>query len=294
MMDDRLVRHPLGFWRVKDMPDAEGLRAYYESRYYQTAQSNYRPSYPPEEVRWFHAKTARIAAAIATVRGREGGTVLDVGCGEGFAMDWFDRHGHAVRGLDFSRAGMEGAHPHLLDRLETGDVHGLLQTHLAAGNTYDVIWLTNVLEHVIEPLELLTRLRQLLAPAGVLVVTVPNDGSAWQEFLFAQGRIPQRFWIAIPDHLSYFDADSLRAATAATGWRCARMMADFPIDWFLGNPASEYVSDKTRGRGAHQARIAIDTVLTGQPVEAVNRFYEAMATVGMGRQLTAILTPDTP
>ena len=72
------------------------------------------------------------------------------------------------------------------------------------------------------------------------------------------------------------------------------MMADFPIDWFLGNPEADYVSLKARGRGAHQARIAIDTVLAGQPVEAVNRFYAAMADVGMGRQLTAILTSETP
>ena len=294
MMDDRLVRHPLGFWRVKDLPDLQTLRAYYESRYYQTAQSNYRPTYPAEEVAWFHAKTERIATSIAEVRGVSGGTVLDVGCGEGFAMDWFDRNGYAVRGVDFSRAGMEGAHPHLLDRLETGEVQELLDAHIAAGRTYDVIWLTNVLEHVIDPLALLTRLRQLQASAGVLVVTVPNDGSAWQEFLFATGRISERFWIAIPDHLSYFDADSLRAVATATGWQCARMTADFPIDWFLGNAESDYVSLKAKGRGAHQARIAIDTVLAGQPVQAVNRFYAAMADVGMGRQLTAILTSETP
>jgi 2-polyprenyl-3-methyl-5-hydroxy-6-metoxy-1,4-benzoquinol methylase len=293
-MDDRLVRHPLGFWQVKDLPDLEGLRAYYEGRYYQTAQSNYRPVYPAEEIAWFHAKTARIAAAIGDVRGRSGGTVLDVGCGEGFAMDWFDRHGYAVRGVDFSRAGMEGAHPHLLDRLETGEVQELLDAHTAAGTTYDIIWLTNVLEHVIDPLALLTRLRRLLAAGGVLVVTVPNDGSAWQEFLYGAGRINTRFWIAIPDHLSYFDADSLRAVATATGWRCASMISDFPIDWFLGNPESDYVSHKAKGRGAHHARIAIDTVLAGKPVEAVNRLYAAMADVGMGRQLTAILTSETP
>ena len=67
------------------------------------------------------------------------------------------------------------------------------------------------------------------------------------------------------------------------------MTADFPIDWFLGNAESEYVSQKTKGRSAHQARIDIDTVLARLPVAAVNQFYTALANVGMGRQLTAIL-----
>lgn len=293
MMDDRLVRHPLGFWQLKDPPDAETLRAYYTDLYYQTAQSNYRPEYPAEEIAWFSMKIERIAAAVAGLGdGAKAGSFLDVGCGEGFAMDWFSRHGWDVRGLDYSRQGLERMNPHLLDRLETGDLPELLDAHIAAARTYDLLWLTNVLEHVSNPLNLLHRLRKLVAPGGACVVTVPNEGSTLQEALFASGRIPSRFWIAIPDHLSYFDADSLRAAAAATGWRCARVLADFPIDWFLGNPESEYISDRSKGRGAHQARIAIDSILAEQPVEAVNTLYEALAAVGMGRQFTALFTRE--
>ena len=292
MMDDRLVRHPLGFWQLKDPPDAETLRAYYTDLYYQTAQSNYRPEYPPEEIAWFSMKIERIAAAVAGLGGEvaHSGSFLDVGCGEGFAMDWFSRHNWDVRGLDYSREGLERMNPHLLDRLETGDLPVLLDVRIAAGSTYDLLWLTNVLEHVSDPLNLLCRLKKLGAPGGACVVTVPNDGSALQEALFSSGRIPSRFWIAILDHLSYFDAASLRAVAAATGWRCIRVLADFPIDWFLANPEAEYISDRSKGRGAHQACIAIDSILAGHPIEAVNTLYEALAAVGMDRQLTAILT----
>lgn len=293
MMDDRLVRHPLGFLQLKDPPDAETLRAYYTDLYYQTAQSNYRPEYPAEEIAWFSMKIERIAAAVAGLgEVAKTGSFLDVGCGEGFAMDWFSRHGWDVRGLDYSREGLERMNPHLLDRLETGDLPELLDARIATARTYDLLWLTNVLEHVSDPLNLLRRLRKLVTPGGACVVTVPNDGSALQEALFASGRIPSRFWIAIPDHLSYFDADSLRAVASATGWRCARVLADFPIDWFLGNPESEYISDRSKGRGAHQARIAIDSILAKQPVEAVNALYEALAAVGMGRQFTALFTRE--
>jgi 2-polyprenyl-3-methyl-5-hydroxy-6-metoxy-1,4-benzoquinol methylase len=294
MMDDRLVRHPLGFWRVKDLPDLQTLRAYYESRYYQTAQSNYRPTYPAEEVAWFHAKTERIATSIAEVRGVSGGTVLDVGCGEGFAMDWFDRNGYAVRGVDFSRAGMEGAHPHLLDRLETGEVQELLDAHIAAGRTYDVIWLTNVLEHVIDPLALLTRLRQLQAAAGVLVVTVPNDGSAWQELLFsARAASRERFWIAIPDHLSYFHAPPACAPVAeATGWRCAQ--ADGGLSRSTGTsatPARSTCRTSLKGPRRHTRRASTSIpCLPSSRSHAVNQLLRRdWPPSAWGARLTAIL-----
>ena len=44
----------------------------------------------------------------------------------------------------------------------TGDIFSLLETEIEAGNPYDVIWLQNVLEHVLDPLELLGQLRKLL------------------------------------------------------------------------------------------------------------------------------------
>lgn len=292
-MDDRLVRHALGFWQVKNIPDEENLRSYYKDLYYQTSQSNYRQEYSPEEIAWFYLKIERISDAIEDIReSTKAGSLLDVGCGEGFAMDWFAKKNWIVQGIDYSHEGLQRMNPHLLDCLETGDLPLLLEARIAAGHSYDLLWLTNVLEHVIDPLNLLGQLRRLVAPGGVCVVTVPNDGSDLQETLFESGRIPSRFWIAIPDHISYFDTNSIRTIANATGWRCSRVLADFPIDWFLCNPESDYISDKVKGRGAHQARIAIDTILNEQPTKAVNTLYEALAAVGMGRQLTALLTPS--
>ncbi len=290
-MDERLVRHPLGFWQVKDMPDESALKNYYECLYFQTAKSNYRSSYPNAELAWFDIKTARVAHAISKIRKADAiGTMLDIGCGEGFSMSWFHKQGWSVKGLDYSRAGMSRMNPHLLDHLETGDLQNLIQDKIAGNEKYDLLWLTNVLEHVVDPIALLDQAEKLVAPSGCLVVTVPNDASVLQEFLFEEGAIDRRFWIAVPDHLSYFDAASLANIARATGWYCVRVMADFPIDWFLGNPESNYVNTPAKGRSAHQARILIDSIIAKMPTDKVTEFYTSMASIGMGRQLTAILT----
>jgi len=289
--DPRLKRHPLGFLQADPMPTLAELRDYYAS-YYQQERSNYRKSYSESEHAFFDAKLAQRAALAHKIRGDTApGRFLDVGCGEGFALAWFKREGWRVEGIDHSLAGIEAMNPGLADAVTAGDLFDLLDTRIGAGEKYDLVWLTNVLEHVTDPVGLLERLRRLVAPGGVLAVTVPNDGSAYQEKLLADGHIPERFWIALPDHLAYFTAESLRSTAEATGWNCREITADFPIDLFLMHDGSNYVRDRSQGASAHRTRVEMELLLAERPAEDVNTFYAAMARLGLGRNITAFLTP---
>lgn len=289
--DPRLRRHEFGFLEVVDKPSPDELKAYYHERYYQTEQSNYRKQYPEDELRSLDLKIAQKAAIVADIRGTDApGSMLDVGCGEGFALAWFQKRGWQVEGIDYSRAGLESFHPDPLPRLEVGDMLSLLDERIAQRKRYDLVWLNNVLEHSLEPIALLTALRKLVADDGVLVVTVPNDGSGYQEMLLDNGDIPDRFWIAIPDHISYFTYDSLQDTAAATGWSCREIIGDFPIDLFLLHEGSNYVRDRAKGPGAHKARIRAELLIGERDGRDVRDFYSALARIGLGRNLTAFLT----
>ena len=72
-------------------------------------------------------------------------------------------------------------------------------------NIYDIIYLQNVLEHVISPIDLLRDLHSILSMNGVIVLTVPNDFSVIQKEAIRRNHIDNEFWIGFPDHLSYFD-----------------------------------------------------------------------------------------
>jgi len=219
-------------------------------------------------------------------------TFLDVGCGEGWALDYFQRQGWDVLGLDFSSFSLEQFHPGLRGRLRAGDLYDGLQDLIAEGRQFDVLWLDNVLEHVLDPAELLRRCRALTRPGGVLLVDVPNDFSPLQQHLLAAGHIDRPFWVALPDHLSYFGAEGLRNLATATGWRTAHLLGDQPIDLNLFNPATNYVRDQTAGKAAHQSRLEQDNfLLRTAPLPAVAAYYEAMAGVGLGRSLVAFLQP---
>lgn len=292
MNDPRLQRHPLGFLEVVNPPSAEELGAYYAQAYYQNESGNFRKAYSAEELDAINLRLTRHAAQVQTLLGKDvTGSLLDVGCGEGFVLKFFRQLNWKVQGIDYSRAGVEQINPDMVDWVEQGDVFTLLNARITAGEQHELVWLGNVLEHVLDPVGLLHSLRQLVTPGGLLVVTVPNDDTPYHEALHANGAIRDRFWIAIPDHLSYFNAVTLRQTVAATGWECLVMQGDFPIDLFLSHSGSNYVSDRTQGLAAHHARLMLENLIGEAGSEANNRFYSALSDVGLGKNLTAFLSP---
>lgn len=289
--DRTMKKNDLGFWEVANKPSLQQIQEYYASKYYQEARGSYELAYSDDELAFFHTKLDQRWSVIAGKFSKPG-SMLDVGCGEGYALSYFKDKGWDVRGLDFSRAGVESKNPHCAEFLVDGDVTSLLEDERAAGAQYDVIWLQNVLEHVLDPVALMTFLRSLVKPGGALVVTVPNDFSQLQLEAQRRGLIDREFWIALPDHLSYFSRDSLVEIGSATGWSVLDILADFPIDWFLFHPGSNYVMNREAGKPAHRARVALENLIGTRRTEDVTAFYSAMARIGMGRDLTAFYSPE--
>lgn len=293
-MDQRLKKHRLGFWEIAAKPTPQELQRYYADKYYQEAKGSYELEYTKDELLYFRAKLEQRYSVLQHLIPQvceSTGRLLDVGCGEGYALAFFREQGWSVKGIDFSSAGVKAKNPDCTDALVTGDIFSLLQAEISTGATYDVVWLQNVLEHVIDPLDLLESLRALVSPGGLAVVTVPNDCSITQRGALSHQHIDNAFWVAPPDHLTYFDCDSLANIANATSWECVEMLGDFPVDWFLFHPGSNYVRDKSAGKAAHKARVQIENLIHARPIEDVIRFWSAAAKLGFGRDLTAFLRP---
>ena len=293
MSDSCLQRHKLGFLELKEKPSQEELSAYYERVYFQSEKANYRKSYTRLELEMLDLRNAQREHKVnqlleKTGRGRK---MLDVGCGEGFTLRYFHEQGWDVTGIDFSKAGIEQFNPSYSSRVLQGDIFQLLDDLNKSKNKYELIWLANVLEHVLDPVELLKSLHHHIQDGGLLICTVPNDGNDFHEWLLHSGCIEERWWIAIPDHISYFNSQSLKQLTTATGWKCLSLQADFPVDWFLAHPGSNYLGDPENGKNAHQVRLQIENLIGKNGHEKANKLYEALADVGLGRNLTVFLSP---
>lgn len=286
----KLRRNALGYWEVENKPSEKELQDYYARKYYQEAKGSYEHAYTASELRYFRAKIEQRWSVIRRFIAGPG-SLLDVGCGEGYTLAFFRELGWAIRGLDYSSAGIESKNPLCRDALVTGDLFQLIEQEFLSRSKYELIWLQNVLEHVIDPVRLLDALRRIISPGGMLIVTVPNDFSDVQLSALEKGLIDSEFWVALPDHLSYFSRTGLANIGEATGWACVEVLADFPIDWFLYHPGSNYVRNKAAGKPAHAARVELENLINRRPVEDVVNFYSALARIDMGRDLTAFYRP---
>jgi ubiquinone/menaquinone biosynthesis C-methylase UbiE len=141
---------------------------------------------------------------------RPGARVLDLGCGEGdFAAAAADA-GAEVVGVEVAEAAVDRArrrHPELDVRL--APVDGPLPVDDGA---FDLVWCSEVLEHVADTQGFLSEARRVLAPGGRLVVTVPFHGRV-KDVLIALARW-ERHFDPMGDHLRFYTARSLREALA--------------------------------------------------------------------------------
>jgi 2-polyprenyl-3-methyl-5-hydroxy-6-metoxy-1,4-benzoquinol methylase len=296
----QLVRDPYGYYTAAQKPTREELEKYYRDVYYQAEEGSYLLDYSAEELSYIRGQVALRHRCLVQRGWISAGakSLLDVGCGEGHSLAYFKSQGWKIEGLDFSVDGCRRQNPDCLSYLTQGDVFENLDRRIADGRQYDVIMLDNVLEHVIDPPSLLISLNQLVKPGGVLIIEVPNDFSCLQMTAMERKWIDKAFWVGLPEHLSYFNADGLRNVCAAADWRCLALLADFPIDWFLANPNSNYISraafgtgkGSQLGKGAHYARIAIENVMRETDMDKLNAFYESMADIGMGRSIVGFFS----
>ncbi len=291
MAQAALVRHEDGYFEVAAKPDAETLAAYYRDKYYgaRDGRSQYAHGYTDEELE--HKRLSAAEAEAEAVAARPPGRLLEIGVGEGFSLDYFAGRGWDVRGIDFTDDGLRPFFPELADRLQTGDAFALLDAAIDAGEVYDLVICNNVVEHVIDPFGLLTRLRRLVAPGGLMRLAAPNDGSWLHRLIVERGMAKPDFWVNAPEHLSYFTADSLTRLMQRAGWKVEHLLAEFPVDLFLLNPDTAYTVEPTKGRNCHFVRIAFEMGLWREGIDKVVAFRRGCAAAGVGRNLGAYARP---
>jgi 2-polyprenyl-3-methyl-5-hydroxy-6-metoxy-1,4-benzoquinol methylase len=282
----QLVQTEYGFWQYQPAPSFEELSAYYANQYFQQGRGSYAVSYLKEEIQYFRLKPSLMFRQLKRLRDvRKLRSVLDVGCGEGWALDRFHQEGFQVRGVDFSAFGIEKFHPHLREHLEQGNIYEILKMYCDSKESWDVIVLANVIEHVIDPIGLLDALKRLLSSGGLVILVAPNDFSALHQHLLAERIIDTPFWLAYPDHLSYFNKESMGNLLEDRGFKLEAVVADNPIDLNLLNANSNYVQDRTKGKNAHLFRVHTDNFLASIDEEKLLDLYKIYGELGVGRDL---------
>ena len=201
---------------------------------------------------WFRARNRVIATLVSQITAglAPGYRVLEVGCGTGNVLRILEQacpRGVAV-GMDLFAEGLQYARQRTTCPLVQGDMHVP-----PFGTQFDLIGLFDLLEHLPDDMQVLRNLHAMLAPEGVLLLTVPAHPSLWSYFDEAS------------HHCRRYKPSELESKLVGTGYRVeylTQFMASiFPLVWlgrllvtlFNRQPASD--ASGTRDLASHDLRI---------------------------------------
>ncbi|WP_412775779.1 class I SAM-dependent methyltransferase [Thalassospira lucentensis] len=285
-----LQKNKFGYLEIVPKPQISELKMHYQDKYYQQNRSVYEQSYSEDELLYFENEAELCYGTLRKHRAVDK-KLLDVGCGEGFLAKYFLDRGWDVRCVDFSNYGITRHNPALLPHFQQGDLLEYIDEQAANDCRYSFVNLDNVLEHVLDPEALLEALKKIMDEKSVARIEVPNDFSSFQQ-LVVDLDCTEQTWISPPEHLSYFNKDSLKSLLNGMGFKIVSLQADFPIELFLLNENSNYWRDRGLGKAAHKARVICSNYLAGQSISSYIDYREAAAELEFGRILTAYVVLD--
>lgn len=98
--------------------------------------------------------------------------LLDVGCGQGHFLNLAKRCGWEVAGVELAASACEYAR----QKFGIDVINKAIEEAHFEDESFDVITLWNVLDHLLDPLGMLKEIRRVLKTDGILVIRVPNVG----------------------------------------------------------------------------------------------------------------------
>ncbi len=104
---------------------------------------------------------------------KEKSKVLDIGCGSGIMSEKISSLGHDVEGVDVSKEAIEK----LKERGINGRVADVNKNLPFEDTIFDVVWCSDLIEHIWSPGFLLNESYRVLKKDGILLLTTCNSAS---------------------------------------------------------------------------------------------------------------------
>ena len=178
------------------------------------------------------------------------GKLLDVGTNEGTGLILFQNNGYEVEGLEMSSLAAQSAQDKgfivNLSDIETYDTE----------KKFDIIVLSNILEHSNRPLEVLKQARRFLKPSGEAWLSTPNLHSLFR-------RLFGRYWINwhVPFHASIFSEKALTEILTKSGFKVKTLTHRSPSLWNAQSIISFLFSKEGKATTQHRNPLLISALM---------------------------------
>jgi len=195
------------------MPDSREIVEFYPDTYWWKAGQP-RTLKKLESIYRRIALRDHVAFITKAVGNRMGLSILDVGCGSGTLLGLLKRRGFRAKGIDSSAEAAKIA------KAENGVevIVGSLEEAHFPDQSFDVVTLFHVMEHVTNPRHVLVEVTRVLKPDGVVVLQVPNIES-WQFKIFGA----KWYGLDIPRHVIDYSRNSMLKLLNDSGFSPSRI-----------------------------------------------------------------------
>jgi SAM-dependent methyltransferase len=141
------------------------------------------------------------------------GTLLEVGSGLGFLLNYFKEDGWITTGVDPDR--LSSQHARVILGLNV--IADILPNAKFQDDSYDVALMMHVIEHVPDPCQTLSELFRILRPGGMLVVETPRYDSLAFKILGHRERS-----VLVEGHVYFFTTSTLERIAQKVGFSVLR------------------------------------------------------------------------
>lgn len=183
------------------------------SKAYSIEYAPYRPAW--KETNWSLWRVLRELTTLRRIRRlkryAKGSRLLEVGSGAGDFLYAAHREGWQVAAVEYSEPLVNEIRSELAFDVQAGE----LRPGLWKPESFDLLVLWSVIEHVPDPLETLITAGSYLKPGGTLFFQLPTVYGVWQGGFFRQ------YWaiLDLPRHLNFFGRKSLSDLCEKAGLR---------------------------------------------------------------------------
>lgn len=192
------------FTFINPIPNRNQLEAYYKN-------FNYKSGYLNETIIRQDSKQTLIGLKKL---GFKDGLLFDAGCGAGFFLDEARKAGYKVQGIDVSK----GAINYAKNMLKLNVINADLLNCKYINNSFRIITLIQVIEHLIDPKPILRKIYKLLEHSGILYIATPNINSYLSKTLQKDFN-----YMIPPEHIGFYSKETLSKILSNVGFKIVKI-----------------------------------------------------------------------
>lgn len=287
----KVRKNQYGYYERVDMPSLNSIQDMFQNKFFQgQIHTSYSNKYSEQEIRSFTRNAKKKEWVLQRFFSEDiKRNFLDVGCGEGYVLNYFYQKGWNVTGIDLSDYGLSVHNPQLQEFVRKGDCNVILEEMVQQNKKFDVVNSDLFIECCTDLIRTLKNMKQVIhKETGIVLIRVGNYLSPLHKKLLEQGTLQEDTWFNRNANYSYFGKESLNNLLEKLGFQCLEWYGDTFMDFNLMNPLTDYYKVEGAGKICYKAMLDSEDIIEDSSLENMIKLEKIMGEMGMGRHIMCV------